>query len=45
MKVPQCTAIFKLFASEDQSLLIGWDPFLILDLLFHIVDRIARLDI
>ena len=33
--------LFQLFPSEDQSLLIRWDPFLVLDLGLDIVDGIG----
>merc|ERR1719334_3140522 len=35
--VAQCTAVFQLFASEDETLLIWWDTFFVLDLRFHII--------
>jgi len=34
-----------LLAGEDQALLIGRDALLVLDLAFHIVNRVARLDL
>lgn len=43
--VGESTAIFQLLASEDQSLLIRGNSFLVLDLLLHIVDGIRRLHI
>jgi len=39
----QGTAIFQLFPSKDQSLLVWWNAFLVLDLFLHLVDGIARL--
>jgi hypothetical protein len=36
--VRQCTAIFELFAGEDQALLVGWDAFFVLDLALDNVD-------
>lgn len=36
-------AIFKLFTSEDQALLVGRDSFLVLDLGLHVVDGVGRL--
>ena len=36
--------VLQLFPSEDQSLLVGWDPFFVLDLGFHIVDRVGGFD-
>jgi hypothetical protein len=38
------TPVFKLLASKDQALLVGWDTFLILNLRFHVVDGVGRLD-
>jgi hypothetical protein len=43
--VAQSAAILKLLASEDQTLLVRGDPFLVLDFAFDIVDRVARLDV
>ena len=43
--VAQSSAIFELLAGKDQALLIGWDAFLVLDLGFDIVDRVARLNL
>ena len=40
--VTQCTAIFELLASENETLLIGRDAFLVLNLRLHIFDAIAR---
>ena len=39
--VAQGTTVFKLFASEDESLLVWWNAFLVLDLGLHIVDGVA----
>merc|ERR1719419_374086 len=39
--VTQCAAIFKLLTSEDKTLLVWWDSFLILNLSFDIVDGIT----
>jgi len=39
--VRQCSSIFKLFSSEDQALLIGWDPLFILNLALDIIDGIG----
>jgi len=36
--VGQRTAIFKLFADKDQSLLVWWDAFLVLDFRLDSVD-------
>ncbi len=43
--VAECTAILKLFAGEDQALLVGWDAFLVLDLGLDVVDGVAGLDL
>jgi hypothetical protein len=34
-------AVFKLFASKDQALLVGWNTLLVLNLRFHVVDGIG----
>ena len=38
-------AVFKLLSSKDQTLLIRWDSFLILNLCLDIVDCVRWLDI
>ena len=38
-------AVLKLLAGEDQALLVGRDALLVLDFLFHVVDRVRRLDV
>ncbi len=38
-------AVLELLAGEDESLLIGWDSFLVLDLRLHVFNRVARLDL
>ena len=38
--VGQGAAVFELLAGEDQTLLVGWDALLVLDLALDIVDRI-----
>lgn len=43
--VAQGTAILKLLAGEDETLLVGWDAFFILDLAFHVVDGVGGLDL
>jgi len=43
--VGQGAAIFKLLSCEDQALLIRRDPFLVLNLRFHIVDGVASFDV
>jgi len=39
------SSIFELFSSEDQSLLLWWDSFLILDLCLDIRNRVIWLDV
>jgi len=39
--VGEGTAVFKLFPGENQSLLVRWDSFLVLDLRLHIVDGVG----
>merc|ERR1712048_1412243 len=39
------SAILELLSSEDQSLLLWRDPFLVLDLGFHVGDRVIWLDV
>ena len=43
--IAQSTAIFELLAREDETLLVGWDAFLVLDLAFDVVDGIGGLDL
>ena len=43
--VRQRAAIFQLLAGEDEALLVRRDALLVLDLLFHVVDRVRRLDV
>ena len=43
--VAQGSAIFQLLACKDQSLLIGRDSFLILDLGLYILDGVARFNL
>ncbi|KAH9571912.1 hypothetical protein CY35_02G118400 [Sphagnum magellanicum] len=38
--IRQSAAIFQLLAGKDESLLIRRNPFLILDLSLHVIDRI-----
>jgi len=42
--VAESATILKLFACKDQTLLVGRDPFFILDFGLDIVDRVRRLD-
>ena len=39
------SSILKLLSGEDETLLIWRDSFLVLDLGFHILDRVGRLDL
>ena len=39
--VRECSSILKLLAGEDQSLLVGWDSFLVLDFALNIVDCVG----
>jgi len=41
--VGERAAIFELLASEDQALLVWWDPFFVLDFGFDVVDRVRGL--
>merc|ERR1712010_251830 len=41
--VRQCSSILQLLSSEDQSLLIGGDSLLVLNLLLDLVDGVRRL--
>ena len=43
--VRQCAAVLQLLPSEDKTLLVGWDAFLILDLLFNVLDRVGGLNL
>merc|ERR1712029_1092013 len=40
--IGQSATIFQLLASEDQTLLIGRNTFLVLDLGLHILDGVGR---
>merc|ERR1712096_274473 len=42
--VGKSTTILQLLSGKDQTLLVWWNTFLILDLGFHIVDGITRFD-
>ena len=33
-------AVFKLFSNEDEALLVGWDPFLVLYLGLQLLDGV-----
>ena len=43
--VREGAAVLELLAGEDEALLVGRDALLVLDLLLHVVDRVARLDV
>ena len=43
--VAQRAAVLELFSGEDQPLLVRRDALLVLDFLFDVVDRVARLDV
>ena len=43
--IRKSSAVFKLLSSEDESLLIGRDTFLVLDLGLHVLDGVAWLDL
>merc|ERR1712093_267526 len=43
--IAQGAAILQLFTSENKSLLVGWDTFLILDLRLNIVNCVRRLNL
>lgn len=42
--IRQGTTVFELLASKDETLLVWWDPLLVLNFALDIVDGIARLD-
>lgn len=43
--IRKCASIFELLSSEDQTLLVRWNSFLILNFGLHIIDCIRWLDI
>src|ERR1700723_986668 len=43
--IRQGATVLKLLAREDEALLVGRDPFLVLDLRFDVVDCVGRLDL
>ena len=43
--VTEGSSIFKLLSSENESLLVGWDSFLVLDLSLDVFDSVCWLDI
>ena len=42
--IGQGTAIFELFAGEDETLLVWWDAFLVLNFRLYIIDGVRALD-
>ena len=42
--VAQGSAIFELLAGEDETLLVGWDAFFVLDLGLDVIDRVRGLN-
>jgi hypothetical protein len=42
--IGKCATVFQLLSSKDQTLLIRWDAFLVLNLLLNVFDRIASLN-
>jgi len=43
--VTESSTILELLSSEDESLLIGWDTLLVLDLSFDVLDGVCWLNI
>ena len=43
--VAESTSVFELLASEDETLLVRWDTFLVLDLGLHIVNSVGWLNL
>ena len=43
--VGEGSAVFELLSSEDETLLIGWDAFLVLDLSLDVLDGVRWLDL
>ena len=43
--VRESPPVLQLLSSEDQPLLVGGDPLLVLDFSFHVLDRVAGLDL
>jgi len=39
--VGECAAVLKLLTSENETLLVGWDTFLILNLRLYVVDGVG----
>ena len=43
--VSKGAAVFELLARKDEALLVRWDAFLVLDLLFHGLDAVAAVNV
>ena len=43
--VRESASILQLLAGEDEALLVGWDPLLVLNLLLHVLNAVRRLHI
>ena len=43
--VAESSSVFELLSSEDESLLIGWNTFLVLDLGLDVLDGVGGLDL
>ena len=43
--VREGASILQLFTGKNQTLLVGWDTLLVLNLGFHVVDGVLRLDL
>jgi len=42
--VREGTTVLELFSGEDETLLVGWDAFLVLDFGLDVLDRVGRFD-
>ena len=40
--IGEATIVLKLLARKDKSLLVRWDPLLVLNLVLHLVDRTSE---
>ena len=43
--VGQGPVVFELLSSEDETLLVGWDGLLVLDLVLEVLDGVGWLDV
>jgi hypothetical protein len=43
--VGEGAAVLELLSGEDETLLVGWDALLVLDLCLDVVDGVGRLDV